>query len=42
MLIIYERVLESGILRDKTINNKVKYFPNDEKQNYPSVDNTYG
>ena len=28
-------VIISGILRDKTIANKLMYIPNDDKQNYP-------
>ena len=32
---------KSGILRDKTIDDKLIYIPNDDKQNHPSVDQNY-
>ena len=32
------KVFLPGILRDKTINDKLKYISNDDKQNYPSGD----
>ena len=32
---IEKAVRNSGILRDKTMVDRLMYFPNDDKQNYP-------
>ena len=31
-------VIDTGILRDKTMDDKLMYIHNDETQNYPAVD----
>ena len=32
---IYIRHVSPGILRDRTLDDKLMYLPNDDKQNYP-------